>query len=114
VLALAIGVWIATHPAKPAPTPPAVQQARLGINAFPWANVTGIRNLDNGKNVDLASPLVTPVPIDLAPGRYEVTLSNPNFAAPITKTVALRSDQTINVQFTDPANATLPDFGGGK
>src|SRR5688572_4825199 len=40
------------------------QQGRLGINAFPWANVTSIRNLDSGQNVAIAS-LVTPTPVDL-------------------------------------------------
>ena len=118
VLALAVGAWLYTRP-KPLreenKTIP-VAAVHLGINAFPWATVTGIRNVDNGQNIELASPLVTPVPVDLAPGRYEVTLSNPNFSAPITKvvSVAAGADQTLNVQFTDPANAALPDFGGAK
>jgi len=119
VLVLAIGAWMLTRP-KPGggdqKPPIAPVAAHLGINAFPWATVTGIRNLDNGKSVDIASPLVTPVPVNLAPGRYEVTLSNPNFSAPITRTVSIAAgtDQTLNVQFADPANATLPDFGGAK
>jgi hypothetical protein len=88
------------------------QQGRLGINAFPWANVTSIRNLDSGQNVAI-STLVTPAPVDLAPGRYEVTLSNPQFRQPITRTVAIAAgeDETLNVTFRDPASATLPDFG---
>jgi serine/threonine protein kinase len=100
------------EPEKSAP----VAAVRLGINAFPWATVTGIRNVDNGQTLELAQPLVTPVPVDLVPGRYEVTLSNPNFSAPITKTVSIAagSDQTLNVQFSDPARATVPDFGGAK
>jgi serine/threonine-protein kinase len=97
-------------PAQTVPAP--AQQGRLGINAFPWANVTSIRNLDNGQNVAIAS-LVTPAPVDLAPGRYEVTLSNPQFPKPITRTVAITAgaDETLNVTFRDPASATLPDFG---
>lgn len=85
---------------------------RLGINAFPWANITSIRNLDSGKNVAIAS-LITPTPVDLPPGRYEVTLSNPQFEQPITRTVAIAAgqDETLNVTFRDPASATLPDFG---
>jgi tRNA A-37 threonylcarbamoyl transferase component Bud32 len=120
VLVLAIGAWLLTRAPKPIPPEPkpaiAAAAAHLGINAFPWANVTAIRNVDNGQNIDLASPLVTPVPVDLAPGRYEVTLENPNFEKTITKTVSIAAgaDQTLNVQFADPANVALPDFGGGK
>jgi len=121
VLAIAIGAWVMTRPktdvvVPPAKPPIAAAPARLGINAFPWANVTTIRNVENGQNVELASPLVTPVPIDLAPGRYEVTLSNPNYSAPIKKVVSIEAgaDQTLNVQFTDPATVTMPDFGGTK
>lgn len=91
----------------------AAQSSRLGINAFPWANVTSIRNLDNGQNVAISTSLVTPTTVDLAPGRYEVTLSNPQFREPITRTVAIEAgvDETLNVTFRDPASATLPNFG---
>ena len=91
-----------------------VAPAHLGINAYPWANVTSIRNLDNGQQVELRGPLVTPAPIDLAPGRYEVTLSNPNFGKEITRTVAVEAgrDEMLNVSFADPNRAKLPDFGG--
>jgi hypothetical protein len=99
-------------PAKTIPAQTVPQQGRLGINAFPWANVTRIRNLDNGQNVEIAT-LVTPAPVELAPGRYEVTLSNPQFKRPITRTVAIAAgeDETLNVTFRDPASAMLPDFG---
>src|SRR5688572_13048055 len=36
-----------------------IAAAHLGINAFPWANVTSIRNLDNGQDVELQKDLVT-------------------------------------------------------
>jgi serine/threonine protein kinase len=89
------------------------QPGRLGINAFPWANVTAIRNVDSGQNVDIGANVVTPQPVDLAPGRYEVTLSNPRFGKPITRTVAITAgeEETLNVTFRDPALAALPDFG---
>jgi hypothetical protein len=78
--------------------------------------VTSIRNLDNGQSVSLNTPLVTPAPIDLAPGRYEVTFANPNFADTITKTVSIAAggDETLTVLFADPAQAALPDFGGTR
>ena len=55
---------------------------------------------------------VTPAPVELAPGKYEITLSNPAFQAPITRVVDVRpgEEQMLNVQFTDPAAAKLPAF----
>ena len=101
---------------KPAPAvvasvvPVATQQGRLGINAYPWANVTRIRNVESGEAVELATPLVTPAQIDLAPGKYEITLSNPKFRRPITRTIDVRAgeDETLFVQFTD----SLPELDG--
>lgn len=83
----------------------------LAINAWPWANVTSIRNADNGQTIELQGPLVTPAPVDLAPGRYEVTLSNPAFPNAITRTVEVASgqDNALHVQFSDPK---MPDLGG--
>lgn len=84
----------------------------LAINAFPWANVTSIRNTESGEQIEMKEPLVTPAPIDLPPGKYEVTLSNPAFSKPIVKPVTLESgDATVNVEFTDADRAPLPDFG---
>ncbi|MBV8515873.1 MAG: protein kinase [Acidobacteria bacterium] len=109
---------VAAPPLAAAAVPsPAIAAApgHLGINAFPWANVTSIRNLDRNENVEVGA-LVTPAPVDLPPGRYEVTLSNPNFPAPITRTVnvAAGRDATLSVQFADPASAALPDFGAAR
>ncbi len=116
-------------PVTPAPAPvqaqtlplPAAQPAapiaapgRLGIHAFPWAEVTSIRNLDNGESVDIGSSLVTPAPVDLAPGRYEVTLMNPRYSRTITRTVSIAAgaEATLNVQFSEASS--LPDFGGSR
>jgi serine/threonine protein kinase len=102
------------------PAPPAVaaavaptQAGRLGINAFPWANVTSIRNVESGQAVEIGSGVVTPAPVDLAPGRYEVTLTNPQFRQPIRRTVSIEAgvDETLTVHFRDPGSAALPDFG---
>ena len=124
---VAAGAWMAMRkPAEPVaqkivqqstmtPVLPAAP-GHVGINAWPWANVTSIRNLENGQSVDIGGGLVTPAPIDLAPGRYQVTLANPNFANPITRTIAVDAgaEQTLTVQFGDPASATLPDFAGAS
>src|SRR5205823_4992958 len=116
VLLLAGGgayMWL-QHIAAPPPPPPAPARALLGINAFPWASVTSIRNLDSDQQVELKAPLLTPERVELPPGRYEVTLSNPAFTQPIKQVVEVRSgqDQTINVPFADVSRAPLPRFGG--
>jgi len=93
-----------------------VAQGHLGINAFPWARVTSVRNLDNGQSVDIGTDLVTPAGLDLAPGRYEITLSNPDYPKAITRTVSLEAgaEAPLWVNFSDGASASVPDFGGGQ
>ncbi len=110
-------------PPNPPPPKPAVKAsvipvstAHLGVNAFPWAEISSIRNLASGQAVDLKTPLVTPAPIDLAPGKYEITFSNPAFRRSITKTVELRpgDEQIVVAEFTNAANAALPRFEGRR
>jgi len=101
---------------QPAPVTVTPAAAHLGINAFPWANVTRVRNIDSGAEVPLKESLVTPAPLELAPGRYEVTLSNPQFKDAIRQTVevAAGEERTIDVHFADPSQAPLPPFGGSE
>ncbi len=97
--------------ARPVVTPPT---AHLGINAYPWAEVRSIRNVTSGKEVGLSAPLVTPAPLDLAPGKYEITFSNPAFRKPITKTIELRAgdEQVVLAEFAKAESAALPRFEG--
>jgi len=122
VVAGIIGIYVRQDP------PPVVQKpvqaqtsiivpattGRLAINAFPWATVTSIKNVTNGEDVKI-DELITPAPIDLSPGKYEITLSNPSFRKPITRVVEVAAgrDALLNVAFSDPANASLPSFQGG-
>jgi len=113
VIAGAIFMWT-RRPERP-PPPPSVVTARVAINAWPWGEVTSIRNVKDGKSVELKAPLITPAPIDLAPGRYEITFSNPAYQTPITKTVdvAAGDQQLVTAQFADPLKAPLPRFDEG-
>jgi serine/threonine-protein kinase len=108
-----IALW-QRRAAPPPPKPVVAARARLGINAFPWGEVTNIRNVDSGEAVALSAPIVTPAPIDLAPGTYEITLTNPKYPQPLRKTVSLRpgEEQAINVTFVDPSSVSLPRFDG--
>ncbi|HUR81651.1 MAG TPA: hypothetical protein VM733_12860, partial [Thermoanaerobaculia bacterium] len=91
-------------------------QAHLGINAYPWANVISVRNVESGESVDIGRGVVTPTALDLAPGRYEVTLANPDFPKPIRRTVSLEAgaDAPLWVNFSDGKSARVPDFGGPR
>ncbi len=90
----------------------AEKRGHLGVNAFPWAEVTKIRNVQSGDDVELRAPLVTPAPIDLPAGRYEITFSNPAFGKSIRKTVniAAGQEQLITVTFADATSAALPSL----
>jgi serine/threonine protein kinase len=137
---LVAGGWLFMRTDKPAAAPVSVQAAaipvraaaapieltpqsvsadlpsRLAINAFPWATVASIRNLDNGQSVDIGARLLTPATVDVAPGRYELTLTNPEHRKAITRTITVANgrDAALTVHFTDPARAALPDFGGAR
>ncbi|HSP17355.1 MAG TPA: protein kinase [Thermoanaerobaculia bacterium] len=103
------------QPAKPAQASVLVNApARLAINAYPWANVMSIRNTRTGAPVEIDGPLVTPAPVDLPPGRYEVTLANPRYKDTITRVVDVTAgqDAMLNVQFADASLAKLPILEG--
>ncbi|HYM60210.1 MAG TPA: protein kinase [Thermoanaerobaculia bacterium] len=99
----------------PSPSPIPIATAHLGLNAFPWGEVTSIRNTDSGQHIEMKTPLVTPAPIDLAPGRYEITMRNPAFPRPVIQSIEVRAgdDRTITLTFTDPSQAALPRFDEG-
>lgn len=114
VVVAGVAFWQRRKPAPRPATPPAVARARLGINAFPWGVVTNIRNVDSGETVALGAPVVTPAPVELAPGTYEITLTNPKYPQALRRTVSLRpgEEQDINVAFVDPSSVSLPRFDG--
>jgi serine/threonine-protein kinase len=121
ISALAFGAVVlarkfqAAEPTKTISPPAEGAPGRIALNAFPWAEVTSIRNVADGATLELKVPLVTPAPVDLAPGTYEITLSNPAFRSPITRRVDVKAgqEQLVNVAFADPATATLPQLAGG-
>jgi eukaryotic-like serine/threonine-protein kinase len=129
VIAIVASMWTRETPqAAPAPVPAVALAAkasvlvpaetgRVGINAFPWATVEEVRNVATGEAVAIEKGLVTPAPIELAPGRYEITLSNPSYRQPVKQLVEVSAgrDELVNVHFTDPATASLPSLlGGGR
>jgi len=124
VIAVLGSMWTRDKPqAAPASLPRAAEASilvpaatgRVGINAFPWATVQEIRNLSTGETVALEEGLLTPTPLELAPGKYEITLANPAYRNPVKQVVDVSPgrDELINVHFVDPATASLPPLLGG-
>jgi serine/threonine protein kinase len=121
LIAAGAATMLLNRPATPAAKSPLHTAAavvprasgHLGINAFPWAEVRRVRDLNDGQDVELPETLVTPARLDLTPGRYEITLANPSFEKPITKTIAIGSgeESRVDVQFSDADTAPVPDFG---
>ena len=95
--------------------PVAVAPGRVALNAFPWGEVTSIRNVANGATIELKSPFVTPAPVDLAPGTYEITLSNPAFRSPITRKVDVKAgqEQLVNVALRRSGHGHAAAIRGG-
>jgi len=110
IAALAVRPGMPPRETRPVPAGP----GRLAINAYPWATVSGIRSVDTGAAVELDGPVVTPAaPIDLPPGRYEVTLSNPRFERPVRRTVVVapRRRAILDVEFAEAAHTKEPMIG---
>jgi serine/threonine-protein kinase len=117
ILAVVIGAMMLRKPepeVQQAPPVAANTPGRVELNAFPWGEVRSIRNVASGATTDLRPPFVTPTPIDLKPGSYEITLANPSFPSPIIQHVDVKAgqEQRINVQFADPSTATMPPLVG--
>lgn len=90
-----------------------IAPGRLGLQAFPWGEVVSIRNLDSGEAVEIGAPIVTPGSIELAPGRYEVTLKHPEIAEAQTRSVEIAAGEAEVVSFNLRSDPGYPDFGGG-
>lgn len=93
----------------PAPRP---ASGHVAVDAFPWAIVETVRNVDSGKTLQNSKSIMTPARLDLEPGRWELTLSNPRFSEPKKKIVDLRAGEraSVMVEFASPADANLPRF----
>lgn len=100
------GIPEAVSVVPPAPT------GRLELNAFPWARVRAVRNATSGETYPIAGDLVTPVPLDLPAGSWEIEFASPGLDRTLVERVDLREGEVRSVQvaFLDPAASPLPDF----
>jgi serine/threonine protein kinase len=70
--------------------PPAVDEAELVINAFPWGEVKSVKSDATGQErLPAGQPLYTPARLKLPPGNYTVVLTNPNSGKHATRSVSL-------------------------
>jgi hypothetical protein len=94
----------------------APQRGRIAVNAFPWGEITMVRNLSDGKPVEFSEKIVTPASIDLAAGRYEVTMTNPGYDKPVTRVVEVAGGESRDVmfEFESASNAPYPFEGEGR
>ena len=116
VLVGAAALWLRSGDAKPVPAPepvasdtattsgtvvdvPAVASGMLIVNAFPWGQVTSVR--DSSGTERLTATAETPYAISLPAGAYKVALTNPNSK----KSVVL--DATVTANATSRCEAEL-------
>lgn len=92
-----------------------VAPARVGLHAYPWGELAAVKNLANGSGVALSEKIVTPASLELAPGRYELTMKDPDGKAAVQEIdLAPGEVELVTFQFRKPSPGEYPDFGGGR
>ncbi|HEY2798258.1 MAG TPA: protein kinase [Thermoanaerobaculia bacterium] len=80
-------------PAPPSPPPVAVgPPGVLAFNALPWGRVDRIVDA-SGRSWNDGLPQYTPVSLALPPGRYTLTVSNPDYPSGLSIEVEVRSNE---------------------
>lgn len=107
IVAVAIGVGILRS--RPSPSPPAgptpeaatprpagAAQGSLVVVAIPWAEVVSVRGA-SGQVVELPSTRTTPLRLQVAPGRYVVSLRDPVSGAQRSQDVEVVADRATRM-----------------
>jgi len=76
----------------------------LVLDVAPWARIESITEMGSGRSIPLEEGLTTPCVVPLAPGRYQVTASNPHFGGPFEFEVSIAPGETSVV------HQTMPEF----
>jgi serine/threonine protein kinase/outer membrane protein assembly factor BamD (BamD/ComL family) len=117
VVASGVGYWMmhrtSVAPAKPPATvaaarqsaamtatmpPPLQGSGQLIVNVFPWGEIVSIKDAATQREQLKSHPVYTPAVIPLPPGRYTITLANPNAKKPISRDVTIASSQSARVE----------------
>jgi serine/threonine protein kinase len=75
---VAAAIFLIVHFVRP-PTPVAPADGTLVVDALPWGHLREVVDLDRSAQVPVSKEATTPVRLSLPPGRYRVTVSNPDF-----------------------------------
>ena len=92
-----------------------VAPARVGLHAYPWGELTGVKSLGSGEAVSLGETMVTPASLELPPGSYELTMKGPDGQALVLPVELSAGEiELVTFQFRKAAANEYPDFGGGR
>ena len=75
MVAVIVAILYLIWPSPPVPSADGI----LIVDALPWGNLREIVDLDRSAPVPLSEKPTTPYRLSLPPGRYRVTVSNPDF-----------------------------------
>jgi len=79
-------------------------EGSLSLDVSPWAQIESITDIESGRTIPIEAGLTTPCVVPLAPGRYQVRVSNPFFGGPLEFEVGVSKSGTSHV------HQTLPGF----
>lgn len=90
--------------------PLSAAKSGIALNAFPWGEVTEIRELGSGR-ITPTGGAVTPATFSVAPGRYRLVVKHPEFGER-TETVEVLAGgmREVNLELTDPESVKMPSF----
>jgi eukaryotic-like serine/threonine-protein kinase len=133
IIAIGIGIYVATRPSKPPISTDTVASATSGtqltttattvvpgdhgvllLSASPWGDIEKIVNVNSHKPVDLTDEKrSTPTAISLDPGRYSITVRGPNDVQTIDVDIEAgkktkKSITTANVNFDEIEKEVKP------
>ena len=90
VVAMVLGIVVL----RPDPVPP-VAPGRLALDAVPWGEVVAIEG--EAGPIALPADPVTPLVLELAPGRYEITVQNPELGEERTRATEVVSGRAAEL-----------------
>jgi hypothetical protein len=84
----------APTPATASPAPAAVAAAGLLVlDALPWGEVVEVLD-EQGRRQPVASNAYTPLVVSLPPGKYRVSIRNPDFPKAVTLSATVGASRT--------------------
>lgn len=100
--ALVAAVYLFWNPGK-GTGEPVLPPAVLALDFRPWGELVKITRLDSGESLPLPADKITPLQLELAPGRYRISCRLPEQGAPlVVEDVTLKSGEYRVVRKVSP------------